>query len=216
MSIIEQLQKIMGEKWKEYIGFYSLRGHGIVNGEPRTELIYIHSKLMIVDDRTVILGSANINDRSMLGTRDSEYAVMINESYKKISKMDGIEYKAANFAHSFRVNLFAEHLGIDPSADILKDPLTDEFLQLVQNTASNNTRIYRELWGCYPDDNYLSFKDLKNYKPLSKEELNEKYMKEKDGIIGHVVEFPLHFLEKENLGIAFFSVENLVPEKNFT
>ena len=216
MSIIEQLKKIMGEKWKEYIGFYSLRGHSIVNGEPRTELIYIHSKLMIVDDRTVILGSANINDRSMLGTRDSEYAVMINESQKLNSKMDGQNYMAANFAHSFRVNLFAEHLGIDPSDTILKDPLTDEFLKLVQNTASNNTRIYRELWGCYPDDNYLSFKDLKKYKSLPKEELNERYMKERDNIIGHVVEFPLRFLENENLGIAFFSVENLVPEKNFT
>jgi len=40
-----------------------------------TELIYVHSKLMIVDDNYVIMGSANINDRSMLGTRDSEIAV---------------------------------------------------------------------------------------------------------------------------------------------
>lgn len=39
---------------------------------PITELIYIHSKLMIVDDRLVICGSANINDRSLLGNRDSE------------------------------------------------------------------------------------------------------------------------------------------------
>ena len=30
---------------------------------------------MIVDDNYVIMGSANINDRSMLGTRDSEIAV---------------------------------------------------------------------------------------------------------------------------------------------
>ena len=46
--------------------------------------------------------------------------------------------------------------------------------------------------------------------------LRTEYLKEKDGINGHVVEFPLHFLEKENLGISFFSVENIVPEKNFT
>ena len=216
MSIIEQLEKIMGDKWRDYIGFYSLRGHGLVRGEPRTELIYIHSKLMIVDDKTVILGSANINDRSMLGTRDSEYAVMINENPKLNSKMDGKDYKAANFAYTFRVNLFAEHLGVDPKNNILADPLSDEFLQLVQNTAHNNTMIYRKIWGCYPDDQYLTFKDLKDRKALSKEELKETYMKEKNGIVGHAVEFPLHFLEKENLGIAFFSVENLVPEKNFT
>ena len=216
MSIIEQLEKLMGDKWREYIGFYSLRGHGFVNGEPRTELIYIHSKLMIVDDKTVILGSANINDRSMLGTRDSEYAVMINEYPKLNSKMDGKDYKAANFAYTFRVNLFAEHLGVDPKNSILCDPLSDEFLQLVQKTAHTNTTIYRELWGCYPDDQYKSFKDLRDHKSLSKEELLENYKKEKDKIVGHAVEFPLHFLEKENLGIAFFSVENLVPEKNFT
>ena len=220
MSIIEQLEKKMGDKWKDYIGFYSLRGHDLVNNVPVTELIYIHSKLMIVDDTTVILGSANINDRSMLGTRDSEFAVMINEATKYRSKMDGKDYDAAKFAHSFRVNLFAEHLGIDPNDPILKDPLSDEFLKLVQNTAHNNTLIYRKLWGCYPDDQYLSFKDLREHKkPTSKEELDqlrENYQKEKSGIIGHVVEFPLHFLEKENLGIKFFSVENIVPEKNFT
>ena len=216
MSIIEKLEKIMGEKWRDYIGFYSLRGHGFVNGEPRTELIYIHSKLMIIDDRTVILGSANINDRSMLGTRDSEFAVLINESQRLNSKMDGKDYKAANFAYTFRLNLFAEHLGVDPKNNILFDPLSNEFLELVQNTAHNNTIIYRNLWGCYPDDKYKSFQDLRNYKPLSKEELLENYKNEKSNIKGHAVEFPLHFLEKENLGIEFFSVENLVPEKNFT
>ena len=220
MSIIEQLEKIMGDKWKEYIGFYSLRGHALVNNVPETELIYIHSKLMIVDDKTVILGSANINDRSMLGKRDSEYAVMINEARKLNSFMDGKPMRVANFAHSFRVNLFAEHLGISPKEKILIDPLSDEFLQLVQNTAHNNTMIYRKLFGCYPDDMYQSFKDLKEHKnslnPEEIDNLREEYLKEKDGIVGHAVEFPLHFLEKENLGISFFSKENIVPEKNFT
>ena len=220
MSIIEQLERIMGEKWKEYIGFYSLRGHDLVNNVPVTELIYIHSKLMIVDDTAVILGSANINDRSMLGTRDSEFAVLIKERPKLPTKMDGKDYVAANFAHSFRVNLFAEHLGLDPKNPILSDPLTDDFLHLVQNTAHNNTLIYRKLWGCYPDDQYLKFKDLKEHKKAtSKDEIDQlraNYLKEKGGIIGHAVEFPLHFLEKENLGISFFSVENIVPEKNFT
>jgi hypothetical protein len=38
----------------------------------RHEQIYVHGKLMIVDDRIIICGSANINDRSMLGSTDSE------------------------------------------------------------------------------------------------------------------------------------------------
>ena len=134
--------------------------------------------------------------------------------------MNGKDYKAANFAYSFRVNLFAEHLGLDNNDKILEDPLSDEFLKLLQNTAKNNTAIYRKLWGCYPDDEYRSLKDLKEHKtPTTKEELDQlriNYEKEKKGIIGHAVEFPLHFLENERLGVSFFSVENIVPEKMYT
>ncbi|KAE8782432.1 hypothetical protein D1007_44095 [Hordeum vulgare] len=42
--------------------------------EPRF-MVYVHSKGMIVDDEYVIIGSANINQRSMEGTRDTEIAM---------------------------------------------------------------------------------------------------------------------------------------------
>lgn len=61
----------------QYVSFHGLRSNSILDGEPVTELIYVHSKLMIIDDRVCICGSANINDRSMLGKRDSEVAVLI-------------------------------------------------------------------------------------------------------------------------------------------
>ena len=32
---------------------------------------------MIVDDKRCIIGSANINDRSLLGERDSELAIVV-------------------------------------------------------------------------------------------------------------------------------------------
>lgn len=38
-------------------------------------MIYVHSKGMIVDDEYVLIGSANINQRSMEGTRDTEIAM---------------------------------------------------------------------------------------------------------------------------------------------
>ena len=41
----------------------------------RRHIIYCHSKLMIVDDEYLLLGSANINERSLNGHRDSEIAV---------------------------------------------------------------------------------------------------------------------------------------------
>lgn len=40
----------------------------------RRFMIYVHAKGMIVDDEYVIIGSANINQRSMAGTKDTEIA----------------------------------------------------------------------------------------------------------------------------------------------
>ena len=42
--------------------------------------VYIHSKICIVDDRLVIIGSANINERSQRGDRDSELAAVIRDT----------------------------------------------------------------------------------------------------------------------------------------
>lgn len=71
--MLERLAHI--ENLDEYIQFYSLRTHGIIAKRPVTEIIYVHSKLIIVDDKVMLIGSANINDRSLLGTRDSEIGV---------------------------------------------------------------------------------------------------------------------------------------------
>lgn len=38
-------------------------------------MIYVHAKGMIVDDEYVLMGSANINQRSMAGTKDTEIAM---------------------------------------------------------------------------------------------------------------------------------------------
>ncbi|MED6199171.1 hypothetical protein PIB30_073368, partial [Stylosanthes scabra] len=43
--------------------------------EARRFMIYVHAKMMIVDDEYIIIGSANINQRSMDGGRDSEIAM---------------------------------------------------------------------------------------------------------------------------------------------
>lgn len=71
-SIVSKLQESVG-RWQDYIQFLGLRNHGRFSPQstPTTELIYIHSKMMIVDDDHIIIGSANINDRSMNGNRDS-------------------------------------------------------------------------------------------------------------------------------------------------
>lgn len=65
--MISRLKEAGIENPSQYISFYGLRTHSKLNCEPITELIYVHSKLMIVDDKIVICGSANINDRSLIG-----------------------------------------------------------------------------------------------------------------------------------------------------
>ena len=113
-------------------------------------MVYVHSKLMIVDDDTVIIGSANINDRSMNGTRDSEIAVMVEDAQKQKFpvRMSGKEHMAGRFASSLRRTLFREHLGIkemDFNID-LSDPTSDEFYKNVWlHRASINTTIYHKV-----------------------------------------------------------------------
>lgn len=51
-------------------------------------------------------GSANINDRSMLGKRDSEVAVIVEDSEKVSSVMDGQEYEAGAYALQLRLECF--------------------------------------------------------------------------------------------------------------
>ncbi|KAF9579865.1 hypothetical protein BGW38_003703, partial [Lunasporangiospora selenospora] len=77
-----------------------------------TEQLYIHSKLMIVDDRIIIIGSANINDRSQLGFRDSEIAIVVEDTDMVPSRMNGEPYQAGRLAHTLRSDLFREHLGL--------------------------------------------------------------------------------------------------------
>ncbi|CAF3846719.1 unnamed protein product [Adineta steineri] len=77
-SLFKRLETA-GIQPNDYISFFGLRQYDILMGVLVTETIFVHSKLMIVDDRMAICGSANINDRSLLGERDSELCVVIND-----------------------------------------------------------------------------------------------------------------------------------------
>lgn len=70
------------------------------------EIIYVHSKLMIVDDKYVICGSANINDRSLLGKRDSEIAAVIRDEEFLESTLNGQKVKVGKYAFSLRNKIF--------------------------------------------------------------------------------------------------------------
>ncbi|XP_046567505.1 phospholipase D1-like, partial [Haliotis rubra] len=143
-SLIEKLSKEVPDPM-QYIIFNGLRTHDELNGKPITELVYVHSKLMIVDDDTVIIGSANINDRSMLGKRDSEMAVMVEDLPKnkfEISFGDR-KHMAGKFASSLRRTLFNEHLGLGDAGYEVDDIVSDSFYKGEWiHRASINTTMY--------------------------------------------------------------------------
>lgn len=71
------------------------------------EAIYVHAKIMIVDDEVLRIGSANMNNRSM--GLDSECDVFID------SQRAGNEHCTDGIA-ALRHSLLAEHCGLDESA----------------------------------------------------------------------------------------------------
>ncbi len=180
----------MQDDWKKYLHFFSLRSHGIIENIPKTEVLYIHSKLMIVDDKSVIIGSANINDRSMLGSRDSEIGVIINgeEDDKIQSMMDGKIYEASKFALTLRVRLMKEHLGMLNhenennnqninenketliSEDILVDPVSDKLFTTMKRISMDNTEYYRKIFNCYPDNKFNDFESIDEFERVKEME----------------------------------------------
>ncbi|KAL1408303.1 hypothetical protein Q8F55_005109 [Vanrija albida] len=157
-----------------------------------TEQCYIHTKLMIVDDRRVICGSANLNDRSQKGDHDSEIAIVIEDTDMIETTMNGKKYMAGKLASSWRRSLMREHLGLTPplpaqlptnqpngnmkaapvpnsydwgSPDDLSvaDPLSDEFVNLWNTTGKTNREIFEHIFRCVPTDKVRSWTQYSEY-----------------------------------------------------
>uniref|UniRef100_A0A674P205 Phospholipase n=1 Tax=Takifugu rubripes TaxID=31033 RepID=A0A674P205_TAKRU len=219
-SIISQLKKEMDDQWMNYISFAGLRTHTELEGRLVTELIYVHSKMLIADDNTVIIGSANINDRSMLGKRDSEVAVIVEDSEKVAAVMDGREYEAGPYALQLRLECFRTILGghSDTSID-LSDPVSDRFYKEVwMTTAGRNATIYEKVFRCLPSSLVRNMSELEQYQSIlglaqtdqarAQEELRK--------IHGFLVQFPLDFLSEQNLMPSVGTKEAMVPTEIWT
>ncbi|RHY32322.1 hypothetical protein DYB32_002654 [Aphanomyces invadans] len=141
----------------DYVLFVGLRTYGVMpNGRCVTEQIYIHSKVLIVDDTTVICGSANINDRSMNGDRDSEIAVVMEDSTFTLGTMNGRPTNQGTLATRLRLQLFQEHLGLDDPSVVL-DPISDATWQFLHHRAQANTDLFEQVFRCAPSNTYRSF-----------------------------------------------------------
>ncbi|CAM5164210.1 unnamed protein product [Natator depressus] len=219
-SILEQLKAEIGDQWINYISFCGLRTYAELDGNLVTELIYVHSKLLIADDNTVIIGSANINDRSMLGKRDSEMAIIVQDTETVPSVMDGKDYKAGRFAQSLRLRCFRVVLGCsaDLSAD-LQDPVSDRFFKEVWvSTAARNATIFDKVFRCLPSDEVTNLAQLRDFIAKSKLVTQDaaKAAEELKKIHGFLVQFPFRFLDEENLLPSVGTKESMVPMEVWT
>ncbi|KAH7657140.1 phospholipase D1/2 protein [Dioscorea alata] len=157
-DIVEALQaKRIIANPKDYLTFFCLGNREVKkNGEytpeeqpePDTDysrsqqarrfMIYVHTKMMIVDDEYIIIGSANINQRSMDGARDSEIAMGAYQPYHLSTKQP-----ARGHIHGFRMALWYEHLGM----------LDDVFLQPESLDCVRKVNVIADkYWDIYSSD----------------------------------------------------------------
>ncbi|PFH62692.1 hypothetical protein XA68_12370 [Ophiocordyceps unilateralis] len=156
------------------------------------EELYVHAKLLIADDRVVICGSSNINDRSQLGDHDSELSIVMEDTRRISSTMDGKPFEAGYHAVTLRRFLWREHMGLlppqeldaagdinaqpptvnaenniydDDSYKFVEDPLSDELWSMWTGQADKNTGLFRHLFHADPDDNIKTFEDYDRYLP---------------------------------------------------
>jgi phosphatidylserine/phosphatidylglycerophosphate/cardiolipin synthase-like enzyme len=130
----EQIEaEVAAGSWSRYLTFLNMRSWGATAWFERdaqgkrkvseqtlkgqfiiTEQVYVHAKLMIVDDAIAIIGSANINDRSLQGNGDTEIAAVVVDNDTEVLDL-GTGYKVTTrkFARDLRKKLWKKHLGMD-------------------------------------------------------------------------------------------------------
>ena len=128
------------KKWTDFLSFYFLMnwsaGTMVADGSRRTRvqrnrryMIYVHSKLLIVDDKVVILGSANLNERSLAGDRDAEICIALRPADGKISDCKAV-------VQGLRQTVWTQHFGVLPAG--WATPHTGGCPALVQQQAREN------------------------------------------------------------------------------
>ncbi|MFZ1322808.1 MAG: phospholipase D-like domain-containing protein [Ignavibacteria bacterium] len=106
----------------------------------RFRQIYVHSKLMIIDDIFVSIGSANLNDRSM--TTDTEIAItIVNESFAQSLRKDIWNHLLSPYGSPERY----EAPNTWPYLDIYSSPVHVVALHNLKVDEENNQLEYFEL-----------------------------------------------------------------------
>jgi phosphatidylserine/phosphatidylglycerophosphate/cardiolipin synthase-like enzyme len=147
---IHRVAQPLGKDWRDYVSFCFLaKWNTVAPGERRTTgsradrvrankryMIYVHSKLMIVDDRYIIFGSANLNERSLAGDRDLEICCGMWPTR-------GREKECVQQLRNFRKGLWEEHFGTLPSG--WENPESAACVADARAKGRSNYKNFREL-----------------------------------------------------------------------
>ncbi|KAG2700123.1 hypothetical protein I3760_07G218500 [Carya illinoinensis] len=164
-------KKGLDEDPRKYLNFYCLGNRETVKAdeyipperpEPNTDysraqvarrfMIYVHAKMMIVDDEYIIIGSANINQRSMDGGRDSEIAMGAFQPHHLASTDP-----AGGQIHEFRNALWIEHLG-GFQEESFRHPESESCIKLVNDLAQKYWNLYvKETFDDYMEGHLLPY-----------------------------------------------------------
>ena len=160
----------MGEEWRKYLTVLNLRNYGRTATTVMTEMIYVHSKLLIVDDAVAVIGSANINDRSLNGNGDTELAAVVaDQANATMTEMgQGVNVATRKFARELRMNLWRKHLGMlvdeattgvqmeamAPNGIDIEKPLSEKSISGMLTVARNNALCYEKVFLHVPSNRH--------------------------------------------------------------
>lgn len=165
----------MEEEWRNYLTVLNLRNYGETKSSLLSEMVYVHSKLLIVDDAVAIIGSANINDRSLLGNGDTELAAVFVDTKDTMMTNIGQDIKCITrkFAKDLRISIWKKYLGTSISkqtretskADQLltniciEQPLNSASIKGIFQISQINRLAYNQVFQHTPRNNYKFFED---------------------------------------------------------
>merc|ERR1712226_1339640 len=150
-------------------------------------------KLMIVDDRHVIIGSANINDRSLAGDRDSEVCMHIEDVNPE---------RNGYFASFLRIKVWSMLLGFNPNSNEMKGlvPGSKACFDWWKGVCNGNLNLFQRLEPMGPINDTKTYDEMESYKKNFRWLSNMPEFDETvNRIQGIMIEFPLNFLSGENL-----------------
>lgn len=145
---------------------------------------------MIVDDAVAIIGSANINDRSLTGNGDTELAAVIvdNANAQMLDLGQGVKAATRKFARDLRMMLWKKNFGMlidTPTTGVQKEgapplginiekPLDAASIKGIRTLSENNRAAYNRVFTHTPRNEFKTLEEgRKKYPSLMK--LVKKY-----------------------------------------